>query len=222
MSDLNEEIVNELADNPTKRVPVCLCLDTSSSMGGSPIMQLNEGVKLFYEAINNDVVAKQSADVCIVTFGYNGVECRQDFQSIAEDMPPNFSSGGDTPMGSAVTMALDLLEGRKKEYQDNGVEYFQPWLVLITDGAPTDNYTNAAQRASDLANNKKLTVFAIGVDGCNLEVLKHFSPKRAPIMLKGLNFPEFFQWLSQSVSITSHSKPGEKIKLPDTSGWGTL
>ena len=41
-------------------------------------------------------------------------------------------------------------------------------------------------------------------------------------MLKGLNFPEFFQWLSQSVAITSHSKPGEEIKLPDTSGWGTL
>lgn len=222
MSDLNDVIDNELADNPTKRVPVCLCLDTSSSMSGNPIMQLNEGVKLFYEAINGDVVAKQSADVCIVTFGCGGVNCVQDFQSIADELAPSFSAGSNTPMGSAASLALDLLETRKKEYQDNGIEYFQPWLVLITDGAPTDSWTSAAQRVSDLANKKKLTVFAIGVDGCNLEVLAHFSPKRAPIMLKGLNFQEFFQWLSQSVTVTSHSRPGEAINLPDTKGWGTL
>ncbi|TLD84772.1 vWA domain-containing protein [Helicobacter trogontum] len=223
MSDLNDEIIeDELADNPTKRVPVCLCLDTSGSMDGSPIMQLNEGVKLFYKAINDDVVAKQSADVCIVTFGFNGVQCNQEFQSIAEEIPPSFSAGGNTPMGSAVARALDLLEDRKRQYQDNGVEYFQPWLVLITDGAPTDAYIDAAQRTSDLVNNKKLTVFAIGVDGCNLEVLNHFSPKRKPMKLNGLNFKEFFQWLSQSVAITSHSKIDEKISLPDTSGWGTL
>ncbi len=218
---MSTEYDNELADNPTKRVPVCLCLDISSSMDGEPIRQLNEGVKLFYEAINDDEMAKQAADVCIVTFG-GTANCVQDFQSIADEIAPQFSSGGGTPMGEAVNMAMDLLDDRKKEYQDNGTEYFQPWLVLITDGEPTDSFTQAAQRTSDLANNKKLTIFPIGVDGCNLNTLEKFSPKRKPIMLKGLNFKEFFQWLSQSVAITSHSKPGEAINLPDNSGWGEL
>lgn len=221
MSDL-DVLDDELADNPTKRVPVCLCLDTSSSMGGSPIAQLNQGVELFYEAINEDVVAKQSADVCIVTFGSHGVTCVQGFQSIADEIAPQFSSGGNTPMGGGVNLAMDLLEKRKKEYQDNGIEYFQPWLVMITDGAPTDSYQPAAQRTSNLAKNKKLTIFPIGVDGCVMKVLEEFSPVRKPIMLKGLNFKEFFQWLSQSVVATSNSRPGEDIKLADTSGWGTL
>lgn len=221
MSDLNEDMNDELADNPTKRVPVCLCLDVSSSMGGAPIMQLNEGVKLFYEAINNDVVAKQSADVCIVIFNSSASKV-QDFQSIADEIAPQFSSGGSTAMGAGVNLAMDLLDERKKEYQDNGVEYFQPWLVLITDGAPTDDPTSAARRTSDLANNKKLTIFPIGVEGANMDILKSFSPKREPWKLKGLNFKEFFQWLSQSVAITSHSKPGENINLPSNDSWATL
>ena len=39
---------DDLVDNPTPRVPVSLCLDTSSSMGGSPIEELIRGVNLFY------------------------------------------------------------------------------------------------------------------------------------------------------------------------------
>ena len=46
---MGTEIISlkDLIDNPTPRVPVCLCLDTSGSMSGSPINELNEGIKLF-------------------------------------------------------------------------------------------------------------------------------------------------------------------------------
>ncbi len=142
---------NALANNPTKRVPVCLCLDISVSMDGEPIEQLNKGIELFYEAINNNEQAKQAVEVCIVTFGET-VRVDQDFKDIDDELPPRFSAGGVTPMGEAVNRAMDLLEDRKREYKENGIEYFQPWLVLITDGAPTDDYEQAAQRTSDLAN----------------------------------------------------------------------
>ena len=39
----------DLINNPTARVPVCLCLDVSGSMNGAPIKELNDGVRLFYE-----------------------------------------------------------------------------------------------------------------------------------------------------------------------------
>ena len=53
--------LEDLVNNPTARVPVCLCLDTSGSMGGMPIDELNEGVRLFYEAIREDETALYSA-----------------------------------------------------------------------------------------------------------------------------------------------------------------
>ena len=53
--------LEDLINNPTARVPVCLCLDTSGSMDGQPINELNEGVRLFYEAIREDETALYSA-----------------------------------------------------------------------------------------------------------------------------------------------------------------
>lgn len=58
----------DLIDNPTTRVPVVLCLDTSGSMMGDKISELNKGVKQFFEAVKNDDIAKYSVELCIVTF----------------------------------------------------------------------------------------------------------------------------------------------------------
>ena len=41
----------ELADNPTARVPICILLDVSRSMDGEPIKELNKGVKMFINEI---------------------------------------------------------------------------------------------------------------------------------------------------------------------------
>lgn len=51
------EVLVDLVDNPTPRVPVCLCLDVSGSMDGAPIDELNSGIELFFDAIkDNDFI----------------------------------------------------------------------------------------------------------------------------------------------------------------------
>ena len=220
--------LEDLVNNPTARVPVCLCLDTSSSMSGMPIKELNEGVRLFYDAIREDETALYSAEVSIVTFG--GIaQCIVDFASLeVQPNAPTLFVNGMTPMGEAVNMGLDLLEQRKEEYKERGVDYYQPWLVLMTDGAPNGDsaeLSRAINRTVELVNQKKLTVFPIGIGPkADMGVLAQFSPKRPPLKLQGLKFREFFAWLSKSVSKTSQSTPGESIKLDveGIKGWGEL
>ena len=221
----NEDLVN----NPTARVPVCLCLDVSGSMDGSPISELNGGVKLFYDAIKDDEVALYSAEISIVTFGGNDAKCIVDFGSLElQPDPPTLTASGMTPMGEAVNMALDMLDRRKDEYRDKGVDYYQPWLVLMTDGAPNGDSVKlkkSIERTCELVNSKKLTIFPIGIGkSADMATLKKFSPNRAPLKLQGLKFKEFFEWLSKSVSKTSQSTPGECIKLDveGIKGWGEL
>lgn len=219
--------MEDLVNNPTPRVPVCLCLDVSGSMSGPPIDELNQGVKLLYDAIKDDEVALYSAEVSVVTFGGTDASCIVDFASLElQPNPPYLNASGMTPMGEAVNLALDLLEQRKEEYKDKGVDYYQPWLVLMTDGVPNGSnseYMRAVQRTVDMVNSRKLTIFPIAIgDETDLSALNKFSPKRPALKLQGLKFGEFFSWLSKSVSKTSQSTPGESVKLDPVSGWAEL
>ena len=125
-------------------------------------------------------------------------------------------------------MALELLEKRKEEYRSKGVDYYQPWLVLMTDGSPngsTRELERAVQRTEELVRAKKLTVFPIGIGAeADMKKLEEFSPGRTPLKLQGLKFREFFTWLSRSVSKTSQSIPGESVPLDldGIKGWGEL
>lgn len=227
---MNENLfeLEDLVDNPTPRVPVSLCLDCSGSMSGARIAELNEGVKTFYEALNADEIARYSAEISIVTFGPAQLET--EFQTLDQNSrPPFLAAGGSTPMGEAVKISLDSLENRKEEYQRNGVDYYQPWLVLMTDGTPYGGsqamLDEQIRRVQNLVERRKLTVFPIGIGvEADMSVLARFSPGRAPLKLKGLNFKEFFSWLSKSVSKVSQSTPGDKVPLDveGLKGWAEL
>lgn len=227
---MNHDLIRQtdLVENPTPRVPICLCLDASGSMAGTPMDELNLGVKMFYDALKEDEIAMFSAEISVVSFGHT-VDCMADFGSLARvNQAPVLTPNGFTPMGEGVNMALDALDARKKEYQDKGVDYFQPWLVLMTDGVPNGNRTEldrAIQRTTTLVEDRKLTIFPIGIGAeADMAVLQQFSPTRQPLRLRGLKFKEFFQWLSQSVAQTSRSMPGETVKLntEKIADWGQL
>jgi len=116
---------------------------------------------------------------------------------------------------------LQLLHDRKEVYKQNSVDYFRPWLFLITDGKPTDEWHAASQQLRDEESRKGVIVFAVGVEGADLKILTEFSGQRAPLHLKGLAFGELFQWLSKSLSAVAHSRPGEQTPLPPV-GWAQV
>ena len=223
----------DLVDNPVARVPICLCLDTSGSMNGEPLKELNKGIKQFFQELQNDETAKFAAEIAIVSFG-DQVKVEAPFKSLylLEDIPVITKAVGRTPLGEGVNKALDLLAERKREYKEAGVDYFQPWLVLMTDGAPCKDMPGeldrAIKRIGELvnANGKSLlTVFPIAIGPePDMKILQQLSPKRSPLRLKGLKFSEFFMWLSKSVSKTSQSMPGDTIELDleGIKGWATL
>ena len=212
---------DDLIDNPTPRLPIAFCLDGSGSMDGEPIEELNRGLELFYEAVKADPTAKHSAETAIVLFAEHA-SVEQDFGPILNAPAPFVKiphDCGGTMLGEGTNLALDLLDQRKEDYRSKGIEYYQPWLVIITDGYPHDSpYPDLVARIAGLTSKRKLSVFVIGVGtDADLDALVELSPKRPPIRLKGLNFEGVFEFLSQRVSRVSGSQPGEEVEL-DTSG----
>jgi uncharacterized protein YegL len=210
----------EFVENPENRCPVILLLDTSGSMSGQPIEELNRGLAAFKQDVLKDSQASLCVEVAIVAFG--PVRLVQDFVTIDNFTPAKLEANGVTPMGEAIEFALNLLEKRKQTYKDNGVLYYRPWVFLITDGAPTDHWQSAAQRVREAEAQRRLLFFGVGVQGANMNLLKQITPpERPPVMLNGLDFRDLFVWLSTSMKRVSTGKIGEAIALPPI-GWGQI
>jgi uncharacterized protein YegL len=187
-------------------------------MAGTPISELNAGLVTYKDDLAADSLASKRVEVAIVTFG-GRVETACDFTTAENFYPPTLVAGGDTPMGAAITTGVEMVRQRKETYRSNGINYYRPWIFLITDGGPTDSWHAAAQQVKDGEANKGFSFYAVGVEGANFETLQQICVKE-PLKLKGLKFRDLFRWLSASQQSVSRSTPGEAATLPPVSGWG--
>jgi uncharacterized protein YegL len=211
---------DSFADNPEPRCPCLLLLDTSGSMNGTPISELNAGLATFKDELSTDTLAMKRVEVAVVSFG-PAVHIENIFHTAPNFSPPSLSADGETPMGAAIKQGLELIRQRKDEYRANGISFYRPWVFLITDGAPTDEWQSAASLVREGESSKAFAFFAVGVKSANMDVLKQISV-REPLQLDGLKFRELFQWLSNSMKAVSQSVPGTAVPIAPPSGWAEV
>lgn len=218
--------------NPGERhVPAVLLVDTSKSMSGAPIDELNQGLIDFGQGLQEDSLALGRAEVCVISFNSN-VQTEMGFRPATNYQAPSLSANGLTSLNEAIEAALDAIESRKAEYIAEGVSWYRPWLFVLTDGAPTDTEReNAAkERLRKAINNKKVVYMPMGIGHADTAKLQEYYPEvyvdeetgkpKAKIVLKAntSNFKEAFVWLSSSLTQVSNSDPNtsDSIDLPLT------
>jgi len=212
-------IADVFAENPEPRCPCVLVLDTSGSMSGKPITQLNAGYQALLTELLEDALASKRVELAVVTFG--PVKLVQDFETPDMIAASDLDVTGDTPMGEAIEFAIDLVHQRKDVYRQAGIAYYRPWIFVITDGSPTDSWKAAARAVKEGEASNAFSLFAVGVEGADIETLKQIAV-REPIKLKGLRFTELFRWLSNSLKSVSRSKTTERVALPAPTGWAEV
>lgn len=214
----------ETPDNYEQKCLCTLVLDTSGSMSGEPIHELNKGLQQFYAAIEEDLIAANRLEVGIITFG-SAIKTIQDPALIDNFEMPTLAVAGTTRLVDAVREAMRKTEQRKEWYKETGQPYYRPIIIMITDGEPDkDQDVNGLSNEIKVAiDDKKFTFWGLGVKGFNQEVLNHICPESAPaIPLSGYKFAEFFKWLSNSIGIITKSKEGDSIELPPVSDWAQM
>lgn len=211
---------DSFADNPEPRCPCLLLLDTSGSMAGAPIDQLNAGLTDFKDALMADSIAMKRVEIAVVTFG--PVKIESTFHTAPNFFPPIFTANSDTPMGTAIKQGLDMLRQRKDEYRANGIAYYRPWIILITDGAPTDEWQSVKALIKDGESSKSFVFFTVGIGGADMNILRQINVDRDPLKLQGLKFRELFKWLSDSMGGVSRSAPGTAVSLTSPRGWAEV
>ena len=218
----------EIANPQHPHCATVLLLDTSASMAGDKIRQLNEGLRFFKDDVMSDDLARKRVEVAVVTFG-GTVQIAHDFTGIDTFDPAPARADGGTPMGEAILRGIELLRDRKQGFKQAGVDYYRPWIFLITDGEPTDvgpgdpmwNRVVRAVHAGDAAG--EFVFFAVGVEPADMDVLAMIAPGgRPPMRLRPGRFKELFAWLSASQRRVSASRVGEQLALPAPSGWAQI
>lgn len=214
-----------LVGNSEQRTPLVLVLDCSGSMGGEAMNQLNEGLKILEEELKGDVIAAKRVRILVIRYGgMDEAKIEIDWCDAMDFHAPRLEASGTTPIGHAVEMALAEIEDEKNRFRQAGVAYTRPWLFLMSDGMPTDDWQYVADRCRRAEEDSKVAVFPIAVEGADADVLGEFSRngRRAVKQLKGLQFRELFQWLSTSMQVVSQSTPGGQAQLPSTDTWASV
>lgn len=207
------------ADNPQPRCPVVLLLDCSTSMEGSPISELEAAVGQFYHEMASDPVASMSVEIGVVSFG-DAVRKLRGFETVADTLAkplPRLVASGNTPMGTAIRLGLDEIRQRREFYKRQGLAAYKPWIVLLTDGQPNDDWQNPALTARGMANRGELTFIGVGIgSSVDMQTLSQIvPPDPGAHRLAGLKFKNFFRWLSDSLRVVSTGSTVQQRALPN-------
>ncbi|MGN0867675.1 MAG: VWA domain-containing protein [Oligosphaeraceae bacterium] len=214
-------------NNPAPRCPVILLLDTSGSMAGAPIQELNQGLTQFIAETAEDEAASMSVELEVITFD-SSASVFIPFTPISNvnRNPAPLNAWGATAMGAGLKMASKHLKERRKAYQQKGISSYKPWVILMTDGGPNEDWVEAAREMRTLGERGKIQYIGIEIgDYADHGTLCQILPANpGPVKLQGLKFKQFFRWLTDSLRSVSSSAVSEEgnVRLGPIQSWADL
>lgn len=251
MSDNKYLKRQEIVDYPGKKLPVVFLIDVSDSMnnceggiptgkteysdgqtwnlatGGISIMQiLKERLNDFHDAIKEDRKTSITCQTAYVTFG-DKATLIEDFGVVRNKVAPIdklVAHDNNTYICDALEMSLNMLDEQKRLIRESHSDYYQPWLIILTDGKAQDDPNRISRIKKELIERqkeKKLTVYtmALNDDQELYENIRGYSIyKPIPCDKDKEEIKKFFVFLSQSVSVISAGKIEDRINsydLPD-------
>ena len=238
---LNQETyIAPMIENPGGAHMACVLLvDTSYSMEGEPINNLNQAIRDFRKHLSADEMVQKCLDICIISFD-SEARIVTPFTPITRLEPVTLTVNGTTAMSKGIHLAIDTLKERNRFYNELGTPVYIPWIFMITDGMPNpnDDIESARQRI-ELEETKgsqgKLRFLGLGVRGYDkktlVELTRHQGAAPRIMELDGFDFAPILGWIADSMKVISVSRVGEKPSLPrlpeevkridphDTSNW---
>lgn len=215
--EFNREI---FPDNYEPKLSLVFLLDVSTSMQGEGIQQLNLGLRQFETLMMQDPVAMARLEVSVVSFATK-TRLERDFAPLGNLPLPKMTAGGRTHMMQAIMASIELLKRQKHHYKNMGIQYYRPYIILITDGAPWPNKElgDVPETIYNGINTKSFVFQAFGAGKANMRILQKIShPDFPPQKIQGYDFDSFFRWLTPSIStmVSRHANANGSSLLGNT------
>lgn len=204
----------------TKKLPVVLLLDVSGSMRGEKIESLYNATTDMIETFAAAQAREQEIDVAIITFG-GTLELHTSYTPVKDLRARGinkFSASGQTPMGTAVRMAKDMIDDKTVTTG----RIYRPAVVLVSDGEPTDSWEEPFKSFINDGRSAKCQRFAVAIGkGAKRDVLEKFTLDANAVFYAedAKDISEHFKTISMSISTMIHkpsSTDEKKTEQPST------
>ena len=207
--------LNSYVAREPRPLPIFILADTSGSMRGEKINELNLALREMLIALNEADDIRGKFQLSVIAFG-GEVRLVQPLQDIAGLSLSELTAAGNTPMGQAFETVQEMIEDREIVTS----RAYTPTIVLISDGIPTDcseemfrrkNYFDWEPLKSLHSGERsaKCQRLALGIgDDADTEMLKAFidNPEVPVIKTKDASgIAKFFRWVTMSTVARMHS-----------------
>lgn len=194
-------------------LPVILLLDRSGSMAGEKISTLNVAVNQMIESFKSAGQGEAEINLAVISFG-GDVSYDIPLQPVAELSDCRLQANGGTPMGAALSMAKDLLEDKERIPS----KCYRPAVVLVSDGAPTDEWEKPMDDFVEGGRSSKCQRFAMAIgtsqDDPVLNRFMHRMEQSVYLASDATKIRDFFQFVTMSVSQRSRSQNPNALPPP--------
>lgn len=197
-------------------LPVVLLADVSGSMAAAgKIDALNTAVAEMLRAFAEEDAGRAEIQVCVITFGGTASVHQRLTPADACAWTPMLANG-QTPMGTALTLARVLLEDREQVPS----RAYRPTLILVSDGQPNAvPWEEPLERLLGSERASKAQRFAMGIGSdADVGVLRKFLGEDQGRVFEAHEAREirkFFRWVTMSVASRSRSARPDVLPGPD-------
>lgn len=200
--------LNSYVAREPRALPIFVLADTSGSMRGEKINELNLALREMLRVLNNVDDIRGKFQLCVISFG-GEVKVEQPLDDIDKISLTELTASGNTPMGTAFDVVCNMIEDRSVVSSRS----YAPTIVLISDGIPTDcsesifdskKYTEweplAELHKGERSSKSQRLALGIGSDA-DYEMLKAFIHVDGIPVIKASDatgIAKFFRWVTMS------------------------
>lgn len=188
-----------------RRLPVYFVLDVSESMVGSPLRQLESGMEQIVRSLRTDPHALETVYLSVIAFA-GKADVIAPLIDVVSFYPPRLPLGSGTALGHALNCLMDCIDRDVVKTTKERRGDWKPVVFLLTDGKPTDDTASAISRwQSNYSEKAQLVAITLG-DQADTSLLGKLTEH--VLQFDGSDnkqFKEFIDWVSNSVTATSHA-----------------